>query len=490
MVRLSHQDYKVGWFCALPLELDAAIAMLDRRHDSLTQHKNDDNAYVLGNIGDHNVVLAALPDKDIGTNSAGHVAAHLLRTFDAIKVGLVVGIGGGVPTRHDIRLGDVVVSRPDSNHGGVYQFDYGKNTEEGFERSGRFLSPPSRAVRSAVSLLRAFHRTPSQNYMSRYLSSSTNPNLPQRFNYPVGLRDDLFKSEYRHVGKSTACDECDRAYLVDRKGRPEPASIPVVHYGIVASGNQVIKNAGFRDGLSKDHDIICFEMESAGIQLAFPCLVIRGICDYADSHKNNCWKDWAAATAAAYAREVIRFLAKEDVVLETATNTTSYQSESSPSDSNRGGMPMSQQFPVSPVTVRRSLEFRSGSVYPRQSIRNRSSLFIPPFLRPAKEKLHVLYQRLLSQNSFGNALYWPVDSTQIFPGTVGYFNQNGHWKKLPIQATSEEQVSNQGGIISEDTGTYLCGVITSSNVRNIDIDVQSTSMYHLPTVVTIYSDLV
>jgi hypothetical protein len=113
-----------------------------------------------------------------------------------------------------------------------------------------------------------------------------------------------------------------------------------------------------------------------------------------------------------------------------------------------------------------------------QSGRTPSSLFIPQFLKTAKEKLHVLYQRLLSQNSFGNALYWPVDSTQIFPGCVGYFNQNGHWKRLPIEVKSEEQVSNQGGIISEDTGTYFCGVITSSNVRNIDLDVQASSRYH------------
>ena len=37
----------------------------------------------------------------------------------------------------------------------------------------------------------------------------------------------------------------------------------------------------------------------------FRCLVIRGICDYADSHKNKTWQPYAAATAAACAKEIL-----------------------------------------------------------------------------------------------------------------------------------------------------------------------------------------
>jgi nucleoside phosphorylase len=57
-----------------------------------------------------------------------------------------------------------------------------------------------------------------------------------------------------------------------------------------------------RDILAKRHDVLCFETEAAGIMHAIPALVIRGICDYADSHKNKRWQRYAAATAAAYAR--------------------------------------------------------------------------------------------------------------------------------------------------------------------------------------------
>ena len=51
--------------------------------------------------------------------------------------------------------------------------------------------------------------------------------------------------------------------------------------------------------------VLCVEMEAAGLMDDFPCLVIRGICDYADSHKNKRWQPYAAATAAAYAKELL-----------------------------------------------------------------------------------------------------------------------------------------------------------------------------------------
>ncbi|CAG7935662.1 unnamed protein product [Penicillium nalgiovense] len=46
-------------------------------------------------------------------------------------------------------------------------------------------------------------------------------------------------------------------------------------------------------------------MEAAGLMNDFPCLVIRGICDYADSHKNKEWQGYAAIAVAAYAKELV-----------------------------------------------------------------------------------------------------------------------------------------------------------------------------------------
>ncbi len=88
-----------------------------------------------------------------------------------------------------------------------------------------------------------------------------------------------------------------------------------IHYGLIASGNQVIKDAGFRDRLNQDlgRNVLCVEMEAAGLMDGFPCIVIRGICDYADSHKNKEWQEYAAAVAAAFAKELLEYVQPSDV---------------------------------------------------------------------------------------------------------------------------------------------------------------------------------
>src|ERR1700753_3339783 len=106
--RFRHEDYKVGWVCALPIELAAAQEMLDEWHPNLSLDLN--NTYTLGRIGEHNVVLDCLPAGRTGTVSAAAVAIEMKLKFTAIRFGLMVGIGGGVPSaKSDIRLGDVVI---------------------------------------------------------------------------------------------------------------------------------------------------------------------------------------------------------------------------------------------------------------------------------------------------------------------------------------------------------------------------------------------
>ena len=89
---LSHEDYTVGWICALPLEMAAAKAMLDDVHPILPTQQSDDNAYTLGRIGAHNVVLACLPLGVYGTTSAATVATQMLSSFVSIRFGLMVGV--------------------------------------------------------------------------------------------------------------------------------------------------------------------------------------------------------------------------------------------------------------------------------------------------------------------------------------------------------------------------------------------------------------
>ena len=155
--RLRREEYTVGWVCALPIELATAQAMLDEKHESFQPDAGDTNIYTLGRVGEHNVVMACLPEGQTGTNSAAVVAIQMKSAFPSIRFGLMVGIGGGVPSEEaDIRLGDVVVSTPNKAHSGVVQYDFGKATPSGFQRAGSLNAPP-RILLNAVANLRANH---------------------------------------------------------------------------------------------------------------------------------------------------------------------------------------------------------------------------------------------------------------------------------------------------------------------------------------------
>jgi nucleoside phosphorylase len=315
--RLTHQDYTVGWICALSSELTAAMAMLDEEHLPLSQHPEDDNAYTLGRIGEHNVVIACLPAGQMGTNSAATVAAQMKYSFGGIRFRLMVGIGAGVPSEdYDIRLGDVVVSKPGKLNGGVVQYDFGRTIEEGrFVHTGSLNAPPS-VLLTAVNTLQARHNLRG-NRLVHYLSVMDTPRLKRKYTYQGEDNDKLFEAAYDHVGTGSTCEQCDISKLVKRHARDD--ANPIVHYGTIASGNQVMRHGTIRDRLRREFDILCFEMEAAGLMNNFPCVVIRGICDYADSHKNKRWQEYAAATAAAYAKELLSIIpGNQGVSMRTA----------------------------------------------------------------------------------------------------------------------------------------------------------------------------
>lgn len=294
--RLSHDDYRVGWICAIPIEMAAARAMLDEVHDCLPNWPNDENTYTLGSIGQHNIVIVCLPTGGYGTNNAAIVASNMYRSFPSLSVRLMVGIGGGVPGKGDVRLGDVVVGSM------VVQYDIGKTNPHGFQRTGVQRLPPF-GLMTAVSKLRADHES-NPSAIPTILSEmcGRHPSMT-RFIRRDSLQDRLFDRSYDHIEGSSSCDSCDKSKLLKRHPRIDYS--PVIHYGVVASGNQVMKHAKTRDQLAEELGAICFEMEAAGLMEPFPCLVIRGICDYADSHKNKQWQEYAAATAAAYAKELL-----------------------------------------------------------------------------------------------------------------------------------------------------------------------------------------
>ncbi|KAL2820650.1 hypothetical protein BJX63DRAFT_418288 [Aspergillus granulosus] len=314
-VPLSHDDYTVGWICALPVETAAAKLMLDKIHPSLPYLPGDQNTYILGSIGDHNIVIAGLPSGAYGTTSAAIVGTQLLSSFPAIRFGFMVGIGGGVPSREtDIRLGDIVVSQPTDTFGGVVQYDLGKALSGGqFERTGMLNRPP-KVLLTALTTLQAHHFT-EDSQVVEFISSiqaKIAPHKARQFARPM-QEDCLFHAEYDHVGSNT-CTNCDRTKLVPRPTREHEE--PIIHYGLIGSANQVVKDGRRRDQLAQDLGVSCVEMEAAGLINDFPCLVIRGICDYADSHKNKEWQGYAAAAAAAYAKELLHHIPANEVETE------------------------------------------------------------------------------------------------------------------------------------------------------------------------------
>lgn len=322
----SSELYTVGWISAFPKEMTAALGMLDERHDrpkDFVKPSTDTNSYSWGRIGDHNVIIASLAAGVYGTTSAATTAIHMLSSFPSIKIGLMVGIGAAIPgPKHDIRLGDVVVSQPHEQSGGVIQYDLRKSqvrTEQGtavhtFKKTG-FLKPPPEALLKALSLLQAEVRLDGSN-ISHFLKDmlERHPRLAQSgsvgpgYTYQGTEHDRLFEASYLHTSDIN-CGNCDPTRVVSRSARSDPSE-PEVHYGVIASGNELVKNAAERDAILKDcgGECICLEMEAAGLMNSFPCLVLRGICDYADSHKNDDWQEYAAATAAAYAKEFLGYV--------------------------------------------------------------------------------------------------------------------------------------------------------------------------------------
>lgn len=318
----SRDQYTVGWIAALDCELTAARSMLDARHsqpDDFERGPSDDNVYIWGEISNHNIVIACLKAGVYGTTSAATTAMRLLSSFPNIKFGLMVGIGAGVPqpgNEPDIRLGDVVISKPDGSTGGVYLYDLVKAKSGGGSEAKGFLNAPPGILLKALTNLQAEHGY-SGTVIQRHLNKIT-PNMKQPDDGSPGFvhqgveNDRLFKPHYQHV-EGSSCTKCDPKELVDRN--KDRTTKPMFHYGVIASGNTLVKDAVRRDELNRQVPGRCFclEMEAAGLMNDFPCLVIRGICDYADSHKNDRWQPYAAVTAAAYAREFLHFVPRDEV---------------------------------------------------------------------------------------------------------------------------------------------------------------------------------
>ncbi|KAL4759983.1 uncharacterized protein BDW70DRAFT_151144 [Aspergillus foveolatus] len=238
---LDPEDYTVGWICAVGTEYVAAQSFLDHefgRPDVLAP--NDNNDYTLGKIGGHHVVIAVLPDGEYGTSSAASVAKDMLHSFPNIRFSLLVGVGGGTG----------------------------------------FFSRPLTVLRTAVNGLKGQHQRKGHQFEEAINTVlDNNRRMRRKYKRPDLGSDRLFESQVIHPSdrEGTCAEICDMSRLIIRKERDEDEDIPAIHYGLIASGNKLSKDAEFRDKLALEQNILCFEMKAAGLMNHFPCLVIRGI---------------------------------------------------------------------------------------------------------------------------------------------------------------------------------------------------------------------
>ncbi|KAL4948761.1 hypothetical protein BDW69DRAFT_188955, partial [Aspergillus filifer] len=309
----SRDDFSIAIICALTLEAEAVEALFDETYDRLSafykKQPGDDNAYFNGRIGSHNVVLCLMPR--MGKGNAASVAASLKISYRRIQVALVVGICGGAPyspTKEEIFLGDVIISDA------VIEYDFGRQYRGGFMRKTGVKDTLGRPNREIQSLLTGLQPQESRKDLrAKMLQHLRVIQAAQpRWRQPVSADDILCLGDTSDEVCQEALDAscillgCAQDQIHRRRDCLENFS-PCIQIGTVASADAVVKSGEHRDDLVKSEGVIGFEMEGAGVWNNISCIIIKGVCDYADSHKNKAWQAYAAATGAATAKAFLEY---------------------------------------------------------------------------------------------------------------------------------------------------------------------------------------
>ncbi|KAF4884064.1 hypothetical protein CGCF415_v015680 [Colletotrichum fructicola] len=340
------EDFQVAVVCALPLEYNAAVfaceEVWDKGETRLGNAPGDYNTYATGRMGGHDIVLLLLPN--MGKVSAASAAASLRSSYHGIRLAILTGICGGVPgvgTNNEVFLGDVIISKS------IVQYDLGRKYPSHFEPKDTIednLGRPSKEVRSLVATFQTLHgRSALQRRASQILDQvqrrSTDEGHQTLYRRPAATEDRLFESDYLHrhhnssqcgCNESNACGSaqaasCDVLGSLETQESPEQAEVGTagreirVLVGRVGSADTVLKAGLERDRIAGEHNLIAFEMEGAGIWDEIPCIIIKAVCDYADSHKNKKWQHFAAATAASTTKALLEHHMHMDTTLASRT---------------------------------------------------------------------------------------------------------------------------------------------------------------------------
>ncbi len=302
----------IGIMTALEKEYEAMNVMLDEEREHVAPGEGAGRRYRVGTVpaasGGRHTVLVAL-SLEMGNNASAIRTSLMLQHFPQMKHVLMVAIAGGVPNpdkaEDHVRLGDVVVS----DRGGVVHYDLGKEEYDTVANKPKFTPrypprPPSAELLEAVRLMRASELRRERAWL-KYLDRAK----------------DLPNSARPNADTDVLYDSLDPGKPLVHP--PDPQRVPGqprVFLGPIGSGDRLLRNPLLRDELRRQHGVKAIEMEGSGVadaayQLARGFLVVRGICDYCDSHKNDVWQEYAAAVAAAYTRGLLASMPAEQETL-------------------------------------------------------------------------------------------------------------------------------------------------------------------------------
>jgi nucleoside phosphorylase len=295
-------ETKVLIVTALPEEMAAVLATMNDYEnigvaDDSTIYRR--GTYSLANGTQRSVVTATL--SDMGKTNAATITANALRSFPKVEHVLMVGIAGGCPNPakpdEHVRLGDIVVS----DHHGIFEYDDVKLREKTVERRGSPQIPGNSLLQALVALKTdaALGKRPWEATIDAALALLAKGDDP--YDRPDPATDVL------HAGEAIIVHPLDSRR---RAGRPR------VFGGGVATGDALVKDPALRDELRDKYDARAIEMEGSAVRTASwaqgkDAIIVRGISDYCDGHKNDVWRFSAALAAAAYARALVETLPKE-----------------------------------------------------------------------------------------------------------------------------------------------------------------------------------
>lgn len=320
------EEYTVLWLCPQATAHDAAVLALDEQHGlpaDLPDLLSDLTALLnLGRIAAQNIVIIGCL-QTVDSTVAASVASQIKNAFPNLKYSLLITEGGGVPTKTDagvIRLGDIVVSRPTSEHPGAVKYDLTKAKSGQFECTGAAIARPptllfTAAQEVAAKRVSSLH-DPIRDNVKRIDASAKEPG---RYRYPGAELDHLCQAGYRHSLHREPCERagCDILNLVPLNLGITDDDNPsiTVHSGTVALGELAIEDGVLRDELVKGQDdLLCFGPEMVTAWADFlPHLVVQGISSYSDSHREDRWRGYAVAAAVAFVKELSQLLPVSDV---------------------------------------------------------------------------------------------------------------------------------------------------------------------------------